>query len=126
MIRQTRILPMTSMTSVLTCPVAATRACRLLVLIPALTFVASCGRSGSATGDSARGASTTPAATAVGDTMHVITMNAAEVQHGGIRWSAAETHDAAGVIEAPGQLIPNEDRTARIGAPPALSTVWIA
>lgn len=108
---------MASMMSALTCTRAASRACRFLVLIPVLAFAASCGRSDSASGDSAKGTAGAPPANAVGDTMHVITMNAAEVQHGGIRWSAAETHDAAAVIEAPGQLIPNEDRTARIGAP---------
>jgi cobalt-zinc-cadmium efflux system membrane fusion protein len=49
--------------------------------------------------------------------MHVVTMTAAEVQHGSIRWDAAVTQSGTGTIEAPGQLVPNEDRTARIGAP---------
>ncbi len=51
------------------------------------------------------------------DSATVVTMSAAEVRHGGIRWSAAEMREATGTIEAPGQLVPNEDRTARLGAP---------
>ena len=55
--------------------------------------------------------------TVTADTAQVVTMNAAALQHGGVRWQAADTRESAGVIEAPGQLVPNEDRTARIGAP---------
>lgn len=55
--------------------------------------------------------------TAAADTAQVVTMNAAALQHGGVRWQAADTRESAGVIEAPGQLVPDEDRTARIGAP---------
>lgn len=51
------------------------------------------------------------------DTSGVVTMSAAEVQHGAIRWTPAETSASAATIEAPGQLVPNEDRTARLGAP---------
>ena len=46
-----------------------------------------------------------------------ITLTAAQVQHGGLRWQKAETSDVASAIELPGQLVPNEDRTARLGAP---------
>ena len=53
----------------------------------------------------------------VADSAHVITMTAAQVQHGGLRWEPVSTHESAGVIEASGQLVPNEDRTAHIGAP---------
>lgn len=56
-------------------------------------------------------------ATAAEDTSHFVTMSAAQVQHGAIRWIAADTREATGTIEAPGQLVPNEDRTARLGAP---------
>ena len=57
------------------------------------------------------------AASVTADTSRTLTMNAAEVQHGAIRWTAAGTSEASGTIEAPGQLVPNEDRTARLGAP---------
>lgn len=77
----------------------------------ALVIVATtaCGDK-SATPDSA-------AASVTADTLRTMTMNAAEVQHGAIRWIAAGTSEASGTIEAPGQLVPNEDRTARLGAP---------
>ena len=61
-------------------------------------------------------AAASPAAPA-SDTARVITMSAAQVQHGAIRWTAAETRETSGTLEAPGQLVPNEDRTARLGAP---------
>lgn len=84
------------------------------VLSALCVLTASCGESGAAI-DSARSA----AAQSVtgGDTTRAVTMTATEVQHGGIRWSAAATVDASSVIEVPGQLVPNEDRTARLGAP---------
>jgi cobalt-zinc-cadmium efflux system membrane fusion protein len=47
-------------------------------------------------------------------------LSAAQIQHGGIRWAPAASIVASGVTSAaalPGQLVPNEDRTARLGAP---------
>ena len=89
-----------------------------------LTSIVSIGRTvlalvaASACGDKSApdSAAASPAAPA-SDSARVITMSAAQVQHGAIRWTAAETREAAGTIEAPGQLVPNEDRTARLGAP---------
>ena len=46
-----------------------------------------------------------------------VTFTAAQVQHGGVRWIPVETSDVAPTVEAPGQLVPNEDRTTRVGAP---------
>jgi cobalt-zinc-cadmium efflux system membrane fusion protein len=49
-----------------------------------------------------------------------IMLSAAQIQHGGIRWAPAESVSAAGMAFAaalPGQLVPNEDRTARLGSP---------
>lgn len=67
--------------------------------------VTTSGESGTAaSGDSAA----TPA-TAV--------FNSAQVEHGGIRWAAVTAGGAATMIELPGQLVPNEDRTSRLGAP---------
>lgn len=51
------------------------------------------------------------------DTAQVVTMNSVALQHGGVRWQEADTRESAAIIEAPGQLVPDEDRTARIGAP---------
>jgi len=66
--------------------------------------------------DTADAPESAPAA-ARADSASVVTMSAAEVRHGAIRWNAAEMREASGTIEAPGQLVPNEDRTARLGAP---------
>lgn len=47
-------------------------------------------------------------------------LSAAQIQHGGIRWAPAPSVSAGGMSSAaalPGQLVPNEDRTARLGAP---------
>jgi len=46
-----------------------------------------------------------------------LTFSAAQVQHGNVRWAPAEVREMAATLELPGQLIPNEDRTARLGAP---------
>lgn len=60
-------------------------------------------------------ADTTPGASAAAS----VTLSAAEIQHGRIRWAPAETSTVSAVVEVPGQLVPNEDRTARLGAPAA-------
>lgn len=46
-----------------------------------------------------------------------VTFTAAQVQHGKVRWEPATMATAAGVATVPGQVAPNEDRTARLGAP---------
>ena len=89
----------------------------VLPFLAALSCLAACGKSASSSADSAKASAEVTHAPVGGDTMHVVTMSSAEVQHGGVRWSPAEAREGAGVIEAPGQLVPNEDRTAHIGAP---------
>lgn len=42
---------------------------------------------------------------------------AEQVQHGGVRWAAAQPVAMAATVEVAGQLLPNEDRTARLSAP---------
>lgn len=58
---------------------------------------------------------------ATGDTAAVpetLTFNAAQIQHGGVRWSAVTVSSAtAGSAALPGELTVNEDRTMRLGAP---------
>ena len=39
------------------------------------------------------------------------------MQHGNVTWEAATVGTSASVATVPGQLVPNEDRTARLGAP---------
>jgi len=45
-----------------------------------------------------------------------VTLTAAQVAHGGVQWEPVATSTVAAVATAPGQVIPNEDRTARLGA----------
>lgn len=45
-----------------------------------------------------------------------VTLTAAQVQHGGVLWERVAMGSAAGAVTVPGQLVPNEDRTARLGA----------
>lgn len=114
MILPERIVPSISVTAALASLLRASRRQRAFAL---LVLAAACGRADSPSGDSAKRMSTPAPAGARADTMRQITMTATEVAHGGIRWSAAEAREAAGVMEAPGQLIPDEDRTSRMGAP---------
>ena len=43
-----------------------------------------------------------------------VTMTAEQVAHGGVKWAAVSARPVADFIEAPGRLVPNEDRTARL------------
>jgi cobalt-zinc-cadmium efflux system membrane fusion protein len=47
---------------------------------------------------------------------HVV-FTAAQIAHGRVSWTTPAQSFVAGVIEVPGQLVPNEDRTARLAAP---------
>ena len=51
------------------------------------------------------------------DAKREIVFTAAQVQHGGIRWEPVAVGSAATAASVPGQLVANEDRTARLGAP---------
>ena len=45
-----------------------------------------------------------------------VTLTAAQVAHGGVQWEPVALSTVASVATVPGQVIPNEDRTARLGA----------
>jgi len=45
-----------------------------------------------------------------------VTLTAAQVTHGGVHWEPVATSPVASIATVPGQVIPNEDRTARLGA----------
>ena len=47
----------------------------------------------------------------------VITFTAAQIAHGGIQWAPPTLSASGGSIEVPGQLMVNEDRSARLAAP---------
>lgn len=44
-------------------------------------------------------------------------MTAAQLQHGGITWTRAESQRMAPTVELPGELLPDEDHTVQLGAP---------
>jgi len=78
-------------------------------LLPAAAvLVVGCGAGKGAAED------TTAAAESIGN---ALTFSAAQVKHGKVRWAPAEVREMASTMELPGQVVPNEDRTARIGAP---------
>lgn len=63
------------------------------------------GETGEAAGKVAEGGAST------------VTFTAAQVQHGKVRWAPVAMGTAAATATVPGQVVPNEDRTARLGAP---------
>jgi membrane fusion protein, heavy metal efflux system len=58
----------------------------------------------------------TDAEAAGGASKAEVTFTAAQVQHGGVRWEPVATGTASAAATVPGQIVPNEDRTARLGA----------
>lgn len=46
-----------------------------------------------------------------------VVFSAAQVKRGGVEWNPVTTGTAATTATIPGQVVPNEDRTARLGAP---------
>ena len=46
-----------------------------------------------------------------------VTFSAAQIANGRVKWAVPEQSSIAGTVEVPGQLVPNEDRTARLAAP---------
>jgi cobalt-zinc-cadmium efflux system membrane fusion protein len=45
-----------------------------------------------------------------------VTLTAGQVRHGGVAWQPVTMGTAAALVTVPGQIVPNEDRTARLGA----------
>ena len=86
---------------------------RLPLLLALAYSMAACdGGSASRAADSATGEKSSAKTDSAS-----ISFSAAQVTHGGVRWERAESRDVIGSIELPGHLVPNEDRTARLGAP---------
>ena len=46
-----------------------------------------------------------------------VTFTSAQIQHGGVKWGAVTMGTTSGSAVVPGEVSPNEDRTARLGAP---------
>jgi cobalt-zinc-cadmium efflux system membrane fusion protein len=50
-------------------------------------------------------------------TPDAVSFNASQIAHGGVRWSPVVLSPSSASAIVPGQIVPNEDRTARLGAP---------
>ena len=84
---------------------------RLLgVTLVAVICMAACARTKDA-------ASTSQEKSAPTHDANTVVFSAAQVQHGGVRWAVPEARSASSVLELPAQILPNEDRTERLGAP---------
>lgn len=46
-----------------------------------------------------------------------VTLTAAQIEHGNVKWGSPVTGTTSGSAVVPGEVVPNEDRTARLGAP---------
>ncbi len=46
-----------------------------------------------------------------------VTFTAAQIEHGGVKWGVVTVGTTSGSSVVPGEVSPNEDRTARLGAP---------
>ena len=44
-----------------------------------------------------------------------VTLTAAQLRHGGVAWQPVTMGTSAAIVTVPGQIVPNEDRTARLG-----------
>lgn len=82
-------------------------------ILAILTVVAACGGTKNGASDGAAADSTTAAA---GTGTASVVFTAAQTKHGGIQWAPVVASEVAATIELPGQLVPNEDRTVRLGA----------
>jgi cobalt-zinc-cadmium efflux system membrane fusion protein len=95
---------------------------RTFLLILALTSAGACAKTESADADSAKPAvdpmagmdmpSTKPDSATSG-----VTFSAAQIEHGRVAWVPLSEGMFAGTVRIPGQLVANEDRTARVAAP---------
>lgn len=93
---------------------------QMLPIISVATFIAlaaSCSRdSGSKEASATQGPSQMKGTNDTAATAASVTLTAAQIAHGGIKWAAATQSFIAGTVEVPGQLVANEDRTARLAA----------
>jgi cobalt-zinc-cadmium efflux system membrane fusion protein len=92
---------------------------RATVSLVALVFVACSRERLGAKADPGGQADTSgmPGMADTGTARLTTSLTAAQIQHGHVRWAPVETGVAGGSTSVPGQVVPNEDRTARLGAP---------
>src|SRR5216117_3726773 len=79
-------------------------------------LVVACSKGGERPAEQSQSADTgmadMPGMTATTD----VTLTAAQMAHGGVHWEPVALSTVASIATVPGQVIPNEDRTARLGA----------
>lgn len=85
-----------------------------IATVSALAVLAACGGS---PGGASETTATSDSAAATATSRAAVAFTAAQVQHGGVRWGPVVASEVAFASELPGQLVPNEDQTARLGAP---------
>lgn len=83
----------------------------------ALLATACGGRDAAPASAAPAGADTAQAPPPPGTLAARLTLNAAQVEHGGIRWAPVVMGTDASRALVPGEVVANEDRTARLGAP---------
>jgi cobalt-zinc-cadmium efflux system membrane fusion protein len=95
------------------------------VPLGAVIFVVACGKSER---DSAPArADSTGSVVAAGALPKSLMFTAAQVAHGGVRWEVVTIATSSVTATVPGEVVPNEDRTARLGAPARgrVVSVWV-
>lgn len=86
---------------------------RPLLCVSALLLIAS-ACSGTEAAPAAKDAPSDAATTAASNTR---TFTPEQVVHGAVKWQAVAARTEAATTELPAQLVPNDDRTVRVGAP---------
>jgi cobalt-zinc-cadmium efflux system membrane fusion protein len=98
----------------------APRKRRIVLGLFVSAIVAACGSR--ATADQTSGAeekqkTSEASESGTGATPEAVAFNASQIAHGGVRWSPVVLTPSSASAIVPGQIVPNEDRTARLGAP---------
>lgn len=93
------------------CTVTTVR--RIAAMIAAGTALAACGGQTNQTPADSVAAAPNPA----GRSPAQLTFTAAQVTHGGVKWSPVVATEIASTTTLPAQLVPDGDRTASLGAP---------
>lgn len=84
-----------------------------------LVFLLGCGKPDAAEPgtDSAAKAMADMPGIAATDSLSTVVLTAAQVEHGGVKWGTPTRQSMAATVTIPGDVVTNEDRTARLGAP---------
>lgn len=96
-----------------------TRRLQTVMVAASISLIATaCGKRDAAPPSAAPAAADTADTAAPPGTLATrLTLSGTQVQHGGIRWAPVVIGTDAKRALVPGEVVPNEDRTARLGAP---------